>query len=135
MTSHPIPYAHAGFGCVRPYLHGPVKLLDFITQVFNAEEIERHVYGPAKFHVELRIADSMVIVEAGDVDYGSDWPPNSIYVYVPDVDATYALALKHGGASVAACEDKPYGERQCGFKDMAGNMWWVATALQATRAS
>ena len=31
-----------------------------------------------------------------------------------------------GAESIAAPEDKPYGERGCGFRAF-GNTWWVAT--------
>ena len=32
-------------------------------------------------------------------------------------------------------EDKPYGERQCGFTDAGGNTWWVSTYLGDRSAS
>ena len=53
--------------------------------------------------------------------------PNSIYVYVEDVDAAYARAMKAGATSISAPENKPYQERACGVKDRYGNIWYIAT--------
>ena len=35
-----------GFGCVRPYLHGPSDLPGFVQQAFDAVEVERSDEGP-----------------------------------------------------------------------------------------
>lgn len=122
MTSH----VRQGAGSVRPYLHGPMALLDFVAQVFGAVEIERHEFGPQSVHAELRIGDSIVVIEAGELPPEvSPWV-NSVYVYVEDVDAAYDTALRLGATPISPPEDKPYAERQAGFRDRAGNTWWVA---------
>lgn len=112
-----------GFGAVRPYLHGPADLPAFVQRTFDAAEIERNDGGP----VLLRIGDSAVWIEAGELP--ADVPPwvGAVYVYVPDVDAAYARALAHGARSIAAPADKPYRERQAGFVDAGGNTWWVSS--------
>lgn len=116
-----------GRAAVRPYLYGPIGLPEFLRQVFGAIELERFEFGPQSFHVEMQIGDSTVVVEAGEL------PPDvkpwlgSVYVYVEDVDAVHARALSLGAKLLAAVENKPYGERQGGFIDAAGNTWWVAT--------
>lgn len=120
-------YIRHGSGCVRPYLYGPLSLPDFLSGVFDAEELERHAYGPKSFHVEMRIGDSFIAIETGELPPGAAPWTNSIYVYVPDADATYEKAMQHGADSVAAPADKHYEERQGGFRDVAGNTWWVST--------
>ena len=126
MTSNHIRHGH---GAVRPYLHGPVGLPEFLRQAFGAVELERFEFGPDSFHVEMRIGDSILVVEAGDLP--SDVKPwtGSVYVYMPDVDTVYSRALALGATSLSPVEDKPYRERQGGFVDAAGNTWWVATCL------
>jgi PhnB protein len=122
-----IRHVRHGFGAVRPYVHGPVALLDFVKETFGATELERHEFGPDSYHVELRIGDSVLVIEAGDLPGDVPAWTNSIYVYVDDVDAVFAQALTLGATSIAEITDKPYDERQGGFRDMAGNVWWVST--------
>ena len=122
-----VKHIRQGRGSVRPYLHGPVDLPVFVRKTFDAREIERFEFGPRSFHVEMRIGDSTLVIEAGDLP--SDVKPwtCSVYVYVEDVDAVFQRALQFGARQIAAVEDKPYHERQGGFVDSAGNTWWVAT--------
>lgn len=127
MTEAKPSHVRHGIGTVRPYLHGPATLPEFLEKTFQAVELERHDFGPESFHVELQIGDSVVVVEAGELP--EDVPPwmGSVYVYVEDVDGVFRRALEHGAEPLAEPEDKPYDERQAGFLDAAGNTWWVAT--------
>lgn len=120
-------YMRHGMGCVRPYLHGPVSLIEFVADVFGAEQVERHQLGPQSFHVEFRLDDSAFVIEAGELPATVEPWKNSVYVYVPDVDAAFAKAVELGAEVIAAPADKPYGERQAGFRDAGGNTWWIAT--------
>jgi uncharacterized glyoxalase superfamily protein PhnB len=122
-----------GIGSVRPYLHGPVGLPEFVKEVFGAREVERHEFGPQSHHVELRIGDSVVVVEAGELPPEIEPWTGSVYVYVEDVDQVFVRALERGATALARLEDKPYQERQAGFLDEAGNTWWVATYRAGAR--
>jgi PhnB protein len=113
-------------GAVRPYLYGHLDLPEFIQHAFGAVELERLPVGKRGFHVEARIGDSMVVIEAADPPHPGGIPA-SIYVYVDDVDAAYRRALEKGATSVGAPEDKPYQERAAGVKDRYGNIWYIAT--------
>jgi uncharacterized glyoxalase superfamily protein PhnB len=53
-----------------------------------------------------------------------------LYIYVPDVDATYKKALALGAESLMEPSDQYYGDRNAGFKDGSGNQWWVATHIE-----
>ena len=116
-----------GCGSVSPYLYGPVDLPEFVHRTFDATEIERFEFGPRSFHVEMRIGDSTLVIEAGDLPSGVKRWTCSVYVYVEDVDAVFQRALQFGAKQIAPIEDKPYQERQGGFVDSAGNTWWVVT--------
>jgi PhnB protein len=63
----------------------------------------------------MRIGDSTLVIEAGDLP--SDVKPwtCSVYVYVEDVDAVFQRALQFGAKQIAPVEDKPYPERQGGL--------------------
>ena len=49
-----------GFGAVRPYLFGKLDLAEFVVKVFGAEELARFKVGEKGFHIESKIADSVV---------------------------------------------------------------------------
>jgi PhnB protein len=119
-------HVRGGRGTARPYLYGKLDLPEFVTGVFGAVELERSAVGENAFHVEVRIGDSIVVIEAG-----SDGHPTanrgSVYVYVEEVDAVFARAIEAGASSIEAPEDKPYQERGAGFRDPSGNTWWIST--------
>lgn len=62
-------------------------------------------------------------------DESTDFPafPIWLHVYVPDVDATYRLALQNGATSVQEPSEQGDGDRRGGVKDPAGNTWWIST--------
>lgn len=126
-----------GRGSVRPYVHGPVGLPEFVSAVFQGVELERHEFGPQSFHVEMQVGDSVLVIEAGELPAGIKPWQSAVYVYVEDVDAVFARAVEFGANVLAPVEDKPYQERQGGFLDAAGNTWWVTTyareGMAATR--
>jgi uncharacterized glyoxalase superfamily protein PhnB len=120
-------YIRHGRGNVRPYLCGPVSLVDFVKAVFEARELERFEFAPESFHGEYQIGDSLLVIEAGELPADIRPWTNTVYVYVPDVDETYRRAMERGAESIAEPVDKPYQERQAGFRDEAGNTWWVGS--------
>ena len=123
--SQSMKHVHRGFGSVRPYLCGPTALTAFIQSVFDAELIESNEGGPTL----LKLGDSLLWIEAGELPAHIKPWVGSVYVYVPDVDAVYARAMELGAHSISAPEDKRYNERQAGFVDVGGNTWWVSTYL------
>ena len=123
----PNTHIRHGFGTVRPYLYGAYELPAFLVDVFGAREVERHEAPDRRAaHVELVLGDGALVVEAGEMPPGHVPTWASVYVYVEDVDAVYQRAIEAGAESLAAPEDKPYGDRGCGFRAF-GNIWWVAT--------
>src|SRR5258708_23310443 len=125
-------YKHEGFQDVVPYLtvRGSQKLLAFLKQAFNAQELSVYVEpdGGRIAHGLLKVGDTMVeLSEATD-----QWPPmpGAIHFYVPDVDATYKRALQAGGTSLQAPTDQFYGERSAAVRDMCGNNWYLATVTE-----
>jgi PhnB protein len=124
MPVAPIP---DGYHSLTPYLNvnDAAKLIDFMKQAFGAEELLR-MPGPggAVQHAELRVGDSILMVS----DALRDPPmPSTLFLYVPDTDATYRRALAAGAASVAEPVDKFWGDRFARVRDPAGNLWSLAT--------
>ncbi len=120
-----------GYHSVQPYLmvKGAKRLLDFIKNVFDATEIE-NMAGPdgTIMHAEVRIGDSTIMLS----DAQRQFQPTTaaLYVYVPDVDATYQKALAVGATSAMEPADQFYGDRHGGVKDEFGNFWWIATHIE-----
>lgn len=117
---------------VIPYLvvDDAGALMDFVLKVFDGVPADR-VPGPDGNvqHGEVRIGASMVMV--GRARTPDARTTSMVYVYVPDVDATYAKALAAGATAVQPPADQPYGDRSGGVRDAFGNQWWMATHLRA----
>jgi PhnB protein len=120
----PRPQGHAA---VMPFLMGERmdKLIEFMTKILGAEELYRLTHANGKvWHAQLRIGDAIVM--AGDT-MGMHPPAQmNLYVYVDDVDAMFKKAIEAGAESIAEPEMQFYGDRAGGFRDFAGNVWWLA---------
>ncbi|HXP83692.1 MAG TPA: VOC family protein [Bryobacteraceae bacterium] len=117
-----------GFTTVTPYVTvvEVERLIAFAKKAFGAVETERTTGSSGGTHCELRIGDSMLMCGGGAPARGRE-KRTALHIQVPDVDAVYAQALKAGGASASAPEDKPYDERVAEVKDPVGNIWYIAT--------
>jgi uncharacterized glyoxalase superfamily protein PhnB len=76
----------------------------------------------------MQIGDSLLMLGQA----GQNWKalPAALYLWVPDVDATYARALAAGATSQSAPEDKPYGHRNAGVVDHNGITWWIGAPVR-----
>jgi PhnB protein len=123
----PVP---EGYRSVTPYLiGGAAKVLDFVKQTFDAQEIMR-MPGPEGTigHAEFQIGDCKLMIADG----GREYPPMpcSLYVYVNDVDETYKRALKAGATSLKEPANQFYGDRTASVKDSSGNIWGIGTHIE-----
>ena len=115
---------------VTPYLVVPDAdaEMHFLTTAFGATEVSCQRNGDgAVMHAELEIGDSLVMLGQAS----GEWKALSaaLYLWVPDVDATYARALDAGATSQSAPEDKPYGHRNAGVVDKNGITWWIGAPV------
>jgi uncharacterized glyoxalase superfamily protein PhnB len=128
----PIP---DGYHTLTPYLVVPDgdAMLRFLSDAFAATLHERfnRADGALK-HAELQIGDSRLMMGQGNEHFTPR--PQTLYVYVPDVDAAYQRALAAGARSLMPVANQDYGDRSGGFEDPAGNWWWVATHVEDVSA-
>ena len=121
----------AGFHTLTPYLVVPdgEVMLRFLQDAFAADLRERFNCrdGTLK-HAELQIGDSRLMV--GQANQQFTPRPQTLYVYVSDVDAAYQRALDAGAKPLMPVANQDYGDRSGGFEDPAGNWWWVATHVE-----
>jgi PhnB protein len=125
---NPIP---KGYHTVTPYLTvaDAGQLMQFVKHAFGAEELFAHRAPDGSIqHAEVKIGDSMVMMGQAR----GEWKPRpgTIYLYVPDVDATYRAAVSAGGKSLAEPDDKFYGDRQAAVEDPCGNHWYIAAHVE-----
>ncbi|MGH9631160.1 MAG: VOC family protein [Bryobacteraceae bacterium] len=123
-----------GFRTVTPYITiaEGARLIEFLTRTFEAEELLR-VPSHDGFYAEVRVGDSMLMLESGESLRGRE-RIGAFHVYVPDCDAAYRRAIEAGSASMGEPADRPYGERSGFVKDFAGNHWYIATRSGSTFA-
>jgi uncharacterized glyoxalase superfamily protein PhnB len=107
---------------VRP----AVELIEFVARAFGAEELVRTAGSGGGLHAEVRIGDTKVMIGGGDA-WGGTPTPTGLHLYVPDADQVYRRAVEAGGESLYAPVDQPYGDREAGVRDVAGNHWYIAT--------
>jgi uncharacterized glyoxalase superfamily protein PhnB len=96
----------------------------FLQAAFAASERSCHRDANQRvMHAELTIGDSLVMLGQAD----GQWKAlaSALYLWVPDVDATYARALEAGATSQSPPEDKPYGHRVAQVTDRNGIIWWI----------
>lgn len=123
-----VNFIPAGCHTVTPYLtvQDAAGLIEFLVRVFDAKETERMMRPDGTVgHAEVRIGDSVVMIGGGSTPRLA-----ALYMYVPDVDATYRRALEAGAPSVSEPNDQFYGDRHGAVKDPAGNDWWIATHIE-----
>jgi PhnB protein len=136
MAVSPIPPGYAG---VTPYLivRDAARAIDFYKEALGAKEVLR-LDGPGGkvMHAELAIGEGFVMLAEemaemgykGPLSYGGS--PVSMLVYVPDVDAVFARALKAGAETKRPVADQFYGDRSGTFVDPFGHVWSVATHVR-----
>jgi uncharacterized glyoxalase superfamily protein PhnB len=116
---------------VSPYLitSRAADVIQFLVEALDAVQLRRFDMPDGSImHAEVRIDDTVVMMG----EAGGDWlaVPSHVHVYVPDVDASYARALKAGGVPVSApAQREGEGDKRGGVKDPGGNTWWLSTQV------
>jgi PhnB protein len=124
-TVKPIP---EGYHTVTPYLivEKAAEVIEFMKRAFGAQ-VTFQMPGPdgSIGHSEIRVGDSMIMLSSAREQWKA--MPTMIHLYVEDCDAVYAKAVEAGAETVMPLADQFYGDRSGGVKDVAGNLWWIAT--------
>ncbi len=142
MNSQSITIAPEGYNTLNPYI--TVKdvpaLIDFLQRAFGGivkEQIEQPD-GQIE-HAEVRVGDSLLIIGPTKVDAlmreHERNLPAAFYVFVPDVESTYARAMACGAHAWALPRDTFYGDRIAAVTDTNGNAWWIASRKETLDAS
>ena len=133
--ANPVP---AGFHTLTAHLIVPEgdKAVAFYRQAFGAQELLRVMTpnGHAVMLVQLKIGDSIFML-------GSEYAPirlspkrrggTSVYLhlYVPDVAASFAQAVKAGCVVRMPLSNAFWGDRHAVVEDPFGHLWALATRM------
>ena len=133
MAVNPIP---EGYHSLQIYLavEDAAKAIDFYKEAFGAEETIRMPGPDGKVaHAELQIGDSKLML-SDPFPQSNVRPPSerggstaSVFMYVDDVDATFAQAQRAGATVVSELEDMFWGDRFGTVADPFGHVWAMAT--------
>lgn len=110
------------------------KALEFYAKALGAKEKMRSDGPGGKImHAEFQVGDSIFMLADEFPDMGSRSPKTlggstgGIWLYVPDVDASYRRAMAAGATSIAAPEDMFWGDRHARIRDPFGHEWSIAS--------
>lgn len=121
-----------GFGVVTPYIFvdGAADYVRFLEAAFGAHEIGRSTDPSGRIaNSQLRFSTTTIMVSEASGQFPATCA--SYYLYVADADAAMARAEQAGARKIMEVGDKPYGDRQGGVRDPAGNIWWVSQRMTA----
>ena len=119
-----------GFSVVTPYVFvvGAESYCDFLARAFDAIEVGRSVAPDGRIaNCQMRFDTATIMIS--EAMEGFSPSVAAFYLYVADADASMAKAIAAGGQSIMAVGDMPYGDRQGGVRDPAGNIWWISQRL------
>jgi PhnB protein len=128
-----------GYHTVTPYLivNDAAAAIEFYKKAFGATELMRMPKPDGKIgHAEIRIGDSPVMLADETPEMGARSPrtiggsPVSIFLYVDDVDTTFAKAVNAGAKVERPVADQFYGDRTGGVQDPFGHVWYIATHVE-----
>ena len=129
----PIP---SGYHSVTAYLciDGATAAIDFYKRAFGAKErLRMDAPGGKIGHAEIVIGDSAIMIADEFPEMNFRGPKSgagasiNMHLYVRDVDATFARAIREGARVLRAVEDKFYGDRSGSIEDPFGHVWHLAT--------
>lgn len=125
----------------RLFCASPAAEVDFCRRALGAASLnERPGPDGTLAHALLQIGPAMIMIEAEWPSLPSRAPakdgssPVVIFVYVPDVDATVALASECGASVLVPAQDQFWGDRTAWIMDPAGHVWTIATRIEQTTA-
>lgn len=130
-----------GFNTLTPYINikGALEAVEFYKKAFGAKEIGRITMPNGSLaHAELQIGDSRFMLAEENPQWGNVSPqtlgdsPVALCIYVDDVDAVFAKALKEGAKVTGEMEvkDQFYGDRAGSLTDPFGHKWSIMTHIE-----
>ncbi len=131
------PHQPAGYPTLSVYMmaDGAQRVIDFVKQTFDAEELRRYDNPDGTImHAELRLGQAVVMLgSAKDEVQGMRSPREAggvtggLYVWMPEVDEHYGRARAAGAEIVLELREMEYGSREYTCRDPEGYLWSFGT--------
>lgn len=121
-----------GFGVVTPYIFadGAEPYARFLEAAFGAHEIGRSTDAHGRIaNCQLLFSTTTIMISEASEQFPATRA--AYYLYVADADTAMAKAEQAGAQKIMDVADMPYGDRQGGVRDPAGNIWWVSQRMTA----
>jgi uncharacterized glyoxalase superfamily protein PhnB len=105
--------------------------VDWLSQAFGFQERVRIGEGH-RSQLQVGSDGAVIVADAG----GEQQPPQAgivthlLKVRVPDVDAQFDRARRHGARVLAQPTEYEYGERECTVQDPAGHRWQFTQTIR-----
>jgi PhnB protein len=122
---------------IIPYLYyeDVAGALEWITRVFGFKERHRMTRSDGNVnHAEMTFNNGLIMMGDPGPDYKNPKRlghlTQTLYVYVPDVDAHFQRTTESGAKIIQQLEDQPYGDRTYGAEDLEGHTWYFAQPLK-----
>ncbi|WP_026413291.1 VOC family protein [Actinomadura oligospora] len=130
MTSVPERYRYAAVPHVM--VDGAAEAIRFYAEAFGGEELFRIATPEGQIiHAEVAIQGSVIMVGDADGPFrapsASGGSTTGLHVYVDDVDAFSAQAVRAGAEVLQPPTDMFYGARQVMLRDPFGHLWVFLT--------
>ena len=128
-----------GYHTLTPYLNikGAANAIEFYKKAFGAKVVGKIFMPDGKTiaHAEIEIGDSKIMLAEENEQWRNLSPSTigdsavSLCLYVEDVDAVFAKALKEGAKAIGEMEvkDQFYGDRAGSLTDPFGHKWSIMT--------
>src|SRR5262249_22115565 len=119
-----------GYHSVTPTLSlkDAAKAIDFYRRAFGAEEESRFPAPDGRImHAEIRIGDSVIMLNEHMPEMGAPLTASSLWIYSDDADGLYNRAVGAGAKALMPPTDAFWGDRFGQVEDLNGNRWTVAT--------
>jgi uncharacterized glyoxalase superfamily protein PhnB len=124
-----------GIPTISPYLYyeNVGAAIDWLGKVFGLEKrLVMPGPGGTVMHAELETGAGLVMLGKADAAHGSRSPravgavTQSLYVYVPDVDAHFARARGAGATILSEPAEMFWGDKMYAAADLEGHRWSFA---------
>jgi uncharacterized glyoxalase superfamily protein PhnB len=123
--------APTGYTTIAPWIvtPDPAKLLEFITTVFDGQELARVPLEDGSIgHAEIRVGDTVLLA----FDHRPGWPDTRslLRVFVTDADASISRAVEAGARIITHPRTHAFGQRTGRVRDPFGNIWWISAVVE-----